>query len=402
MTSSTELPRSLRWFIFASLSLTIASLGYSLTARLIGFGLPYSFPYYFSIGTFFSDFNELALRFRDLGSPAFFASGQYFMYPPAMVLPYGAVVRWLPDPFHTFILVFAASLIFFAICFYRVLRRYLGIGDAILLAASTAVTSYPFWLLVQRENMEVFAWILITVGLWSFYRERFTCAAICIGIATALKIYPLVFFGLFLPPRLYRQMLIGIGSCLAATIIGLRAMSPDIAFAYGWDKIQLQAFGRYYTTSWLGLGYDHSLFALVKVVTLPWLPNLDPLLSYYTWVVIIACLALYFGRIWKVPVVNRIIALSVLSVTIAPASHEYTLLSLYASLAILCVLAMEGSKLTPYLLLYAAILTPQSYAILRGARYCGPLHAVFLLALLGLSLCRPIAVVTGGVSEQVA
>jgi Glycosyltransferase family 87 len=219
------------------------------------------------------------------------------MYPSAMVLPYGAAVRWLPDPFHTFIGVFLIAFLLLAVCFYAVLRRTFRPAAAMLLVASTAVNCYPFLLLIQRENMEVVSWTLITIGLWSFYRERFTWAAVCIGLATALKLYPLVFFGLFLPRRLYRDLAIGIASCAAVTLLGLRVMSPDIGFAYAWDKTQLGAFGRYYTTSMLGLGYDHSFFALVKCATLPWMPDLDRVLSFYTWTVVIGCIVLFFGRL---------------------------------------------------------------------------------------------------------
>lgn len=401
MTSSTELPRSARWFVFSSLAFTILSLSYSLLGRLMGCGLPYSYPYYLSVGTFFTDFNELALRFQHLGTPAFFAPNQYFMYPPAMVLPYAAIARWLPDPFHTFILVFLIAFVLLTVCFYLVLRRYFAPGAAMLLVASTAVTCYPFLLLIQRENMEVVSWTLITVGLWWFYRERFIWASICIGLATALKIYPLIFFGLFLPRRLYRELVVGIASCTAVTLLGLRVISPNIGFAYAWDKTQLGAFGRYYTTSMLGLGYDHSFFALVKCATLPWLPDLNRVLSIYTWTVVIGCLVLFFSHVWKLPLVNQIVALSVLSVAAPPASHEYTLLTLYVSLAVLCVLSVNATGLAPYFLLYAAILTPQSYVIVHGARYVGPIHAVLLLALLGLSLWWPVETSSGCIASTI-
>jgi hypothetical protein len=392
---SLALPQSLRYFLFAILSLTIASLGYSLVARWLGLGLPYDFPYLFSPGLFFSDFNELVGHIALFGKPEFFTQHDYFMYPPAAALAL-KLSCFSSHPNKGFAILLLASGAFFAICFYRILRRRgVDAGPAALLASSVAITSYPYLFVLQRGNMEVFIWLTVSLGLWSFSRGRYAWAAVCFGLATALKLYPFIFFSLFLPRRRYLDILLGVVTTVAITLVALRAMSPNLGYAFAWDSIQLQAFGKYYAASPFGLGYDHSFFALVKFATLPWHPDLTPLVRPYTWIVAISCLALYFGRIWKLPLVNQILALSVLSVTIAPVSFDYTLLSLYASLAILCVIALktpdiEQSRLVPFFLLYAAILTPESYVVLHGARFCGELRALCLLALLILAVRRPI------------
>ena len=84
-----------------------------------------------------------------------------------------------------------------------------------------------------------------------------------------------------------------------------------------------------------------------------------------------------------------------LSVSIPPVSHDYTLLSLCAGLAILCLAALnapenEQSRLTPFFLLFAAILTPLNFVIYRGAFFGGQLRVLLLLALLAMSLYRPL------------
>ena len=133
----------------------------------------------------------------------------------------------------------------------------------------------------------------------------------------------------------------------------------------------------------------------MKFVTLPWHPDLTPLIRPYTWLVAVTCLILYFGRIWKLPVANQILILSVISVSIPPVSYDYTLLSLYAPLAILCILALrlpddKQRILIPYFMLYAAILTPQSYIIFHGARFGAQLRVLCLLGLLILALREPL------------
>jgi hypothetical protein len=389
-------PLSLRYFLLAILSLTIVCLGCSFIARQAGLGLPYSFPYAFYPGLFFSDYYELLRPIRYFGTPAFFHQQIYFMYPPAMSLPY-VLFNWTSHSGKTFALFLLAAGAFLSICFYRILRRHgLGMYPAFLLVAGTALTSYPYLLVLQRWNMEIVSWLPITIGLWSFYRGHYRVAAVCFGAATALKIYPFIFFGLFPPRGRFKEILLGLLTAAAITLIALRAMSPDVLYAFHWSGIQLQAFGQFYAASTMGLTLDHSFFAIVKCVTLPWHPDLMPLIRPYTWIEAIVCLVLYFTRIWKLPVVNQILILSILSITIPPVSFDYTLLSLYASLAILCVLALRGSpdqqiRLMPYFLLYALLLTPETYAMINGIRFGGPLRALCLLALLLLSFKKEAA-----------
>jgi hypothetical protein len=390
-----SLSRSLRWFLFAILALTVISLGYTLIARWLGYGLPYSFPELFAPRSFFADFFEFRVRFYDFGKPGFFVQNRDFMYPPAMVLPLEAFYS-TAHPFWAFPLFVLASGAFFTVCFFRVLRKQgVRASAAALLALGVAITSYPYVFLLQRGNTEIFVWIAVTLGLWSFYRGHYAWAAVCFGLATALKLYPFIFFGLFLPRRRYREIVLGVFVTVAVTIIGLRALSPHIAYAFHWDMGQLQAFGKYYAASPWDLGYDHSFFGLVKFVTLPWHPDLTPLVRPYTRLIAVSCLALYFGRIWKLPLANQILILSVLSVSIPPVSYDYTLVSLYAPIAILCILALrlpddKQRILIPYFMLYAAILTPQSYIIFHDARFGAQLRAICLLALLILALRKPL------------
>ena len=389
------LPQSLRYFLFAALGLTIVSFAYSLIAREFGLGLPYSFLYPFIPGAFFSDFSEFWLRFPHFGTPEFFNQAGYFMYPPAMALAIEAFYA-TPHPLKAFFLFLVAAGFFFTFCFYRILRRQnLPALPAAILTAGILITSYPYLLLMQRWNTEVFIWMTVTIGLWSFYRGRYAWAAICIGLATALKLYPFIFFGLFLPRRRYREMMLGAFTAIAVTVIALRALSPNIAYAFAWDNNQLQAFGKYYAAVPHNLGYDHSYLSLVKFVTLPWHPDLTALLRPFTWLLGAVCLALYFGRIWRLPLFNQILSLSILSVCIPPVSYDYTLLSLYAALAILCIAALhtsgsEQSTLVPFFLLFAAILTPLNFAMFHGAIFSGQLRALLLVALLALALYRPL------------
>ena len=390
-----SLPYALRLFLFAIFSLTIASLGYNLIARALGYGIPYSFAYFFAPQFFFSDILEFRERFQHYMRPEFFTQHGHFMYPPAMTLPYAALLA-TPSPRVTFLVVTLAAGLFFAACLFRALRTQgLEAGSAALLSVGIAITSYPLVTVLLRANLEVFVWIVTTCGLWSVYRRRYTWAAVFFGFATAFKLYPFLFFSLLLAHRRYRELAVGILTTLGITWLALRLLSPHVGYALQWDLEQLRAFGGAYVAAPISLGYDHSFFALVKFATLPWLPDLAPFVRPYTWIIAVSCLVFYFTRIRKLPPVNQIIILSVLAVTIAPISYDYTLLSLYASLGLLCLSALDTpprdqGKLVPFFLLYSVILTPQSYVILHRAHFYGELRALCLLALIVLAAVRPI------------
>ena len=255
-----SLPLSLRYFIFAILSLNIFSLGYSLLARLLGAGLPYDFPYLYTPGLFFSDFNQLVGQISLFGTPRFFTQHRFLMYPPAALLAL-RLSCVTAHPSRPFLLLLLASGALLAIGLFCILRqRGVAASSAALLTLSMAVTSYPYLLLLQRGNIEVYAWLAITFGLWSFYQGNYKWAAVCIGLATAIKMYPFIFIGLFLPQRRFREAVLSLCTAVLASFIGLRAMSSDILYAFRWNRIQLQAFAKYYAASPNSLGYDHFFF----------------------------------------------------------------------------------------------------------------------------------------------
>jgi hypothetical protein len=100
---------------------------------------------------------------------------------------------------------------------------------------------------------------------------------------------------------------------------------------------------------------------------------------------------------WRLPLPNQILALSVLSVTLAPVSFDYTLLNLYPAFAMLAVLAIQAERrgsavpdMTAYMVLFALILTPQSYVIYHAVRYGAELRSVCLIVMLVLALKTPL------------
>lgn len=394
-----ELPRALRLFILIVCSLTVASLASALVWRSFGYGLPYSAPYYFVPEDLFQDFQAFRPRFGLFGTPDFFIKppGQYLMYPAPLIFPIAFFMRF-GHPIRIY-LGFTILLVIGLSYVLRIALRSAGVpsASATLFAFVTLITSYPVLFLIQRGNLEILVWIPVTLGLVLFYRKQYMWAAVAFGIATSLKIYPFIFLSLLVTKKRFRETAVALLTAVCVTVLALWKLGPTISAAFAWNSIQLQAFGKYFAASEWAVGYDHSFFALVKVATLHAHPDLTPYVRMYSLSAAALGIFLFLAFLWRIPTINQIIVLSVLSVTMPPVSYDYTLLSLYAVFAMLCISAIKTEaagqslrSITPHLVLFALVFTPESYLIFHGARYCAQLRCLCLIASIVLALTRPI------------
>jgi hypothetical protein len=395
----TEFPFAFKVFLLLSTGLTIVSFVFTVVCRELKLGLPYTFPYYYASGEMFSDFSGFVARFRKWGTPVFFdhEKSGYLAYPAPLV----HVLRFfigLPLKrvcFMTTLLVVSAGL---AIAFVQVLRKQkFGTMQSVLFVGSTAFLSYPLLFEIQRGNIEFLIWLFGALGIWCFLTGRTTASAVAIGVAASLKLYPFIFLGLFLPRRKYGGFLLGIATFAGVTLLSLYGIGPTIAAAARWNGEQIAAFSKYIAGGFTGIGYDHSFFALVKAFTQHWHPDYFAWAHRYSITMAIVSIALYFLRMWRLPLSNQILALSILSVTLAPVSYDYTLLNLYPAFAMLAMLAIQGERcgthvphLSAYMVLFALIFTPQSYIIIQGFRYGAQLRTLCMIVMLVLALVTPL------------
>lgn len=395
----TELPYALRVFLLLSVGLTVLSYVYTIVCRFLNLGLPYSFPYYYVPGDMFRDFFGFQYKFQQWGTPVFFENARpygYFMYPAPLVHVFRLFFS-LPHSRTCFLLSLLAMSACLGLAFIQVLRRQgMAATQSVLFVAATALLSYPLLFLIQRWNIEVLVWAVSTIGVWCFLTGRANTSAVFIGLAASLKLYPFIFLGLFLPRRKYGGFMLGLATFASVTLLSLYEIGPTIAAAARWNREQIAAFSKYYVGDVWALGYDHSFFALVKAATLHWHPDLFAWARPYSIAAALISVALYFLRMWRLPIANQILALSILSVTLAPVSSDYTLLNLYPAFAMLTVLALQAQRhatrvphITAFMALFALIFTPQSYIIFHAVRYGGQLRAICLAAMLVLALMTP-------------
>jgi hypothetical protein len=395
----TEFPYAFKVFLLVSIALTAVSFLYTIACRQLGLGLPYTFPYFYAPGIMLSDFTGFMDRFRHWHSPIFYDHVQsgYLMYPAPLV----HVVRFFIDlPLKRvcyMAAILSVSLGLAAGFVWLLCRQGFGRSQSLLFVGCTAFLSYPLLFEIQRGNIEFVVWLFGALGVWSFLLGRTSSAAIAIGIAASFKLYPIIFLGLFLPKKKYGGFVLAIFTLVVVTVLSLYGIGPTIAAAWRWNGEQMAAFSKYYVGAVANLGYDHSFFAVVKALTQAWHPDYFAWARPYTITMAVVSVALYFLRMWRLPVSNQVLALSVLSVTLAPVSYDYTLINLYPAFALLAVLAVEAqrkaaaiSQLRLYMILFALIFTPESYIIIHGVRYGAQLRSLCLLVMLVLSLTSPL------------
>ena len=390
------LPRPLRRFVFLLVTLTAACLVTEfLCARLLHLPYPYDWPLY----TPERSFDDLIIyhpRFPAFATPAFFDPPWYpFTYPAPVALLYRAFYTF-PD-YVTAFLVTAGTLVAAAIAlFTRVLRsRSAPWRLVLLLLVPTILCAYPLAFEFQQANLEIFVTVFTTLGLWLFCRGKAWPAAILFGLAASLKLFPIAFLVLFLTRRQYRQAAAAAAIALATILLSLWIACPNLSNALHGMQAGAAFFQHEYalrTTT----AFDHSLFALLKAATVlrhPAQALLDPatLTVYLAGAALIA--AVVCLRLRRLPLLNQVLALSVLAVLLPPVSFDYTLLNLYAPWALLVLFTLETPEapgLTPAFVSFAILLAPTSEFILHGIALGAQIKAVALVALLLGALTRPL------------
>ena len=405
-----RLPAEFQVFVTAVSVLTVLALLYALICRLSGFPLPYSAPYYFIPRNMFLDFQGFRDRFHAFGTPLFFRRlrGEYVMYPAPLLFPIAAFFKF-PHPIRAYMGFILSVAGISSYSFYSKLRHAgLQALSAALFVAVVLTTSYPFLFLLQRGNLELIAWIPLTIGIWSCYRGKYYWAAVCFGFATAFKMYPFMFFALLLARKQYRAIALGAAVIFTLVLASLAALGPSVQEAYRWNSIQLAAFGTLYAGATWSLGYDHSFLGLIKFIVLSGHPDLTRYVGLYTAAMASLGLAIYFGRLRNMPNLNQLLVLTILSITIPPVSYDYTLVSLYPIFAILCVEIVKAhshgedrASLQRYFLLFALVLTPESYAVIAGVPFGAQIRCVCLIFVLISALRTPIQTGTTGTGVNV-
>ena len=397
-----ELPRPIHLLWLAFVTSTLLLYLFASTHRHLG---PHFFGNLFP-GPLLEDLVVYLSTFRSFHTAQFFHPDHFsgFAYPPGAAVVYRAFYA-LPRLKVGYFTACVIWTLFGIASVYRAFtRRGLSSPAAAALALS-GVLAFPLVFLVQRGNIEIVLWIVSTLGILAYLRGRPYLAAVLWGIAACIKIYPILLVGLFLGRRLRGQtgpFLVGIGTAILCTVAALWYVGPSIGIASHGFLQGVQGFqGSYAQTVRTGeIGFDHSLFSIVKLLAILSGSSAGPLLHPYYLVAGAIALLVFFLRVRHLPFANRLVFITVGFTLLPPVSYEYSLVHLYAPAALLllsCIIpagdpernAGSSRPSIAALACLAVLFLPINLFVVRGLLYAGQIQALLLLLLGALAAAHP-------------
>jgi hypothetical protein len=349
---SVPLPKLLRRFWVWS----AVVFGLTLTVAWVEFRAGFPRNRWDPLAAWFLDLNEYPGTYKLLHTAAFFFNVQgaplpYPLFSPVAYPPFAAVVM---APLYASVnpgaLFLAVSAVWLALCVWGVRRALIGVGinavTATLFPLTLTAMSFPIARLVHQGNIELVLWIFAAAGVWAFLRGHGDAAAVLWGLAAAMKLFPVVLLLLLLPRRRYRAFAVGVGTFVAATVGSLWWLGPTVGVA--WRGSLKNVFGYQGTrvSEWSlhELAANHSALGLVKLAAIfARFPLARLTLPYYVCGALVLALA-FFGRLWRMPVANQLLALSVFMVAFPPVSYFHALVHLYAPLLVLLFVAIRAQQ----------------------------------------------------------
>jgi hypothetical protein len=197
--------------------------------------------------------------------------------------------------------------------------------------------------------MEICIFLIVAFGILAFLRRHFVLSATLIGVAASMKIFPFVYFALFLSRRKYKELALGVLAYAVTTLASMWLVCPSLPIAYRGVRSGLSAFQYLYILPYLPVetGFDHSIFGFFKaLIDFFYGPKMmtPHLLKGYLVFASVAGLALYFFRIRFVPILNQVLCLCIASLLLPPTSHDYTLLHLYVPWGLMVLYAIDQAR----------------------------------------------------------
>lgn len=225
-----------------------------------------------------------------------------------------------------------------------------------------AFLTYPFLFVFDRGNFELVVFFLLYLFI-SFYKKRPALSAVFLGLAIALKAFPVVMAGLFLADRRYRDIAISAVVSLAATFASYAFLPGGIGVNLPLHWRNLQLYTQTYAVGNEGVAFGNSLWGAFKVLSLSLgLPM--PSALFYSVLVILFLSAVLLYVVFVEKSLWKRVALLVIALNLLPqVSGDYKLLHLLLPL-ILFVNAQEtdGIRIDRlYLLLFGFLIIPKDY-----------------------------------------
>lgn len=370
------------------------------------FALSYPFASQFFPFNKYVDLFDFRARFFHFHHLDFFSiahsRGSIFSYPAPVGILY-ALFFWPNAHIHLiFVVVTSSPLIALVLLLARALkRRGVGTFTSGVFLFTTCLMAYPFWFNYFLANMEICIFLLLAFGVVAYIRGHLYTAAVLIGIAGSMKLFPFILLGLFFARKQYREFVVSVVVGAASFFGSIWIECPSFAVARAGIAAGAATMNDALIRKWLPLesGFDHSFFSLIKGFAHGYFKDgILPALYLNIYVLVAACtgLVLYFLYIRRLPLLNQILSLYVAAVLLPPMSHHYTLMHLYVPWGLLVLFAVDSSRnkrqvpgTLAAFICFAILFSPQSEFIWRASSLSGPIKTIVLVALWYISIKFP-------------
>ena len=360
----------------------------------------------------FGDFDEYHGTYTLLHTAAFFfnEAGRPWPYPFYATVAYPPFAAALMAPLYRFpipiLLYLIAAGAWLAAVAAWAIRGLLRVGmvptTAVLLPLTLVAISFPVERLVHEGNIELVIWVFTALGVWAWWRGHDDAAAVLWGLATAMKLFPAILLVLLLPRGKWRAFAAGVGTFVGATVLSLWWLGPSFGVACRGSLENVFGYQGVRVSEWTlrELVANHSVMGLVKMFALvAHFPLGKVTLPYYACGALVMGVA-FFGKLWKMPAANQLLAVSAFMVMFPPISYYHTLTHLYAPLAVLAWVAIRAQQagvrvrgLLGTMLLFVPLFTAFTVTTYPQVLvYCGLVQAVVLVMLFCCALEYPFAV----------
>lgn len=345
-----------------------------------------------------------------------------FTYPAPAAFVYKALIYSFPGhavaTYLAFLAICSVGFAILAICACRG-DRWLKLSAAAAIVI-TAAFGIPLWYAADLGNLEVVVWAFAGAGLCFLLRARYVTAAVLIGLAAAIKPFPVLLLLLLVRRRKYQPAALGVATAGVVMLAALTALGPNPWAAYQNLKPGAVLYMSQYIMTFRPpeeLRFLHSLLDGMKSAALivkvgdfhphkalgvldrlraepgGW-PVIHTLVRVYP-LVAVAGLGLLFAVFYNMPTLNQLTALAV-AVTLFPLSaSEYTLLNLYVPFGALVVfltrevavgkVTLRFRSMLAFAVIYALLFSPLTLLMI----YAADAKLLLLIALLVVAARSP-------------
>lgn len=261
----------------------------------------------------------------------------------------------------------------------------------LILTIPVLIFTAPYIYMLDRGNYLLIA-IVCYLAFAYFYEKNETLAAIFLGLATAIKIYPIFLFLIYFIEKKWKNM--GIATLSA----GISSLIPFLLFKGGiWQNIvefgyALLYFGKGYETEVPNVYFGVGLTSLLRFPFMIWnnltIPDWFPVMPVY--LVLGSALALWsLYHLWHEQVLwKKILVLTALMVFLSPNAYMYNLTFLLPAIVMFILASKSENRWTDwiYLQFLGFLMIPKAYYYMLTEHAIGIQVALDGLLLLGLVL----------------